>query len=170
MSWFVKKTAYKLTWWKRGMIVLGGFLGGVLMFSRQWRISQYLLDIKINTFTVKMGIVCDLICFLGLTICVWARHTIAGNWSSNVTFKENHELIQKGPYRYVRHPIYTGVLLMLASLAPILGTLNAYLAILVFFAVYWYKLRQEEILLTQHFPKEYPEYQSRVKALIPFIF
>ena len=140
------------------------------MFSHQWRPSLYPLDIRINTFTVKMGIVCDLICFLGLTICVWARHTIAGNWSSNVTFKENHELIQKGPYRYVRHPIYTGILLMLSSLAPVFGTLNAYLSILVFFALYWYKLRQEETLLTQHFPNEYPEYKSRVKALIPFIF
>ena len=51
-----------------------------------------------------------LVCLLGLFVTLWARWTLAGNWSSDVTFKQGHELIRTGPYRFVRHPIYTGIL------------------------------------------------------------
>jgi protein-S-isoprenylcysteine O-methyltransferase Ste14 len=54
-------------------------------------------------------------CTLGLAFTLWARRTLATNWSSSVTFKENHELIQGGPYAYVRNPIYTGMLGMLIA-------------------------------------------------------
>ncbi|HEX5398939.1 MAG TPA: isoprenylcysteine carboxylmethyltransferase family protein, partial [Verrucomicrobiae bacterium] len=46
----------------------------------------------------------DLVCVMGLFFTIWARRTLAGNWSSNVTFKQGHELIRRGPYRLARHP------------------------------------------------------------------
>jgi protein-S-isoprenylcysteine O-methyltransferase Ste14 len=54
--------------------------------------------------------------FLGLAFAVWARRHIGSNWSGTVTVKEDHVLICTGPYAWVRHPIYTGLL------AAILGT------------------------------------------------
>jgi protein-S-isoprenylcysteine O-methyltransferase Ste14 len=109
------------------------------------------------------------ICALGLAIAIWARWTLAGNWSSNVTFKQGHELIVRGPYRFVRHPIYTGLLLM--GLGTAVGQTRAggLVGVLFWFAGFWIKLRQEEELMTRHFPSEYPAYKSRVKALIPFV-
>src|ERR1700722_8659151 len=52
------------------------------------------------------------LCAIGLAGAIWSRKVLAGNWSGRVTFKEDHELIQKGPYSIVRHPIYTSIMLM----------------------------------------------------------
>ncbi|MGA3145773.1 MAG: isoprenylcysteine carboxylmethyltransferase family protein, partial [Verrucomicrobiota bacterium] len=98
------------------------------------------------------------------------RSGLGGNWSGSVTFKENHELIVRGPYRFVRHPIYTGILLMILGTAIISGRAVAFLALIIGFLIYWQRLRQEEALLTKHFPETYPGYKSRTKALIPFLF
>ena len=55
------------------------------------------------------------LCIAGLAFCIWARFTLGRNWSGVVTFKGGHELITRGPYALVRHPIYTGLLTMLAA-------------------------------------------------------
>jgi protein-S-isoprenylcysteine O-methyltransferase Ste14 len=106
-------------------------------------------------------------CTLGLAFTLWARRTLARNWSSSVTFKENHELIQGGPYAYVRHPIYTGLLLMLFGTALVMNHKGALVGVAMIFGGFWWKLRQEEALMTEHFPGTYTAYQRRVKALIP---
>jgi len=109
------------------------------------------------------------ICVYGLLFTLWARRTLAGNWSSDVTFKRDHELIRKGPYRFVRHPIYTGLLVMCFGTAIQIGQLRGALG-LVFVAIgFWIKLSQEGRLLLRHFPDAYPTYQREVKALVPFV-
>lgn len=105
----------------------------------------------------------------GLVIAFAARKTLAGNWSGSVTFKEGHELITTGLYRYVRHPIYSGVLLMLLGNVFYVGSLDAFLGFPMVTVGFWEKLRQEEELLTSHFATEYPAYKQRTKALIPFV-
>jgi protein-S-isoprenylcysteine O-methyltransferase Ste14 len=111
----------------------------------------------------------DFICVLGLFVTLWARWTLAGNWSSVVTFKEGHELIRRGPYQFVRHPIYTGILAMCLGTAIGIGELRGWLALPLMAAAFWIKLKQEERLMLRHFPDEYPAYQKQVKALVPFI-
>lgn len=108
-----------------------------------------------------------LICALGLFVTLWARWTLAGNWSSDVTFKQGHELVRTGPYRFVRHPIYTGLLVMVLGTALTLGALRCWLALPLMAVAFWIKLSQEERLLLRHFPDEYPAYQKQVKALVP---
>ena len=110
-----------------------------------------------------------MICAYGLWVTIWARRTLAGNWSSDVTFKQGHELVRTGPYRFVRHPIYTGLLVMCLGTAIGNGQLRCFLAIVVVGLGFWIKLSQEERLLLRHFPDEYPAYQKQVKALVPFI-
>lgn len=109
------------------------------------------------------------ICGYGLFFTLWARRTLAGNWSSDVTFKQNHELIQMGPYRFVRHPIYTGLLMMSLGTAVNFGQLHCWLSIVLTWIGFWIKLTQEEKLLLRHFPDEYPTYQKQVKALVPLL-
>lgn len=111
----------------------------------------------------------DLVCVLGLFATIWARRTLAGNWSSDVTFKRGHELIRRGPYRFVRHPIYTGILTMCLGTAIEIGQLRGWLALPLMAVAFWIKLTQEERLLLRHFPEEYPAYQRQVKALVPFV-
>ena len=110
-----------------------------------------------------------LICVAGLFITLWARRTLAGNWSSDVTFKQGHELIRTGPYRFVRHPIYTGLLVMGLGTAIEIGLLRGWLALPLMAIAFWIKLTQEERLLLRHFPDQYPAYKQQVKALVPFI-
>ncbi len=109
------------------------------------------------------------ICVYGLWVTIWARRTLAGNWSSDVTFKQGHELVRTGPYRFARHPIYTGLLMMCLGTAIANGQLHCCLAIAVVTVGFWIKLSQEERLLLRHFPDDYPTYQKQVKALVPFI-
>jgi len=127
------------------------------------------LNRSILPHTLAIGILSDILVLLGLVIAVWARIVLGSNWSSRVTLKENHELIQRGPYRVVRHPIYSGLLLMVLGTALLAGRTGGFFALLISFIGLWIKLRQEEILLTKHFP-EYAAYKSRTKALIPFVF
>ena len=115
---------------------------------------------------IAMG---DFICVLGLFVTLWARRTLAGNWSSDVTFKQGHELIRRGPYRFVRHPIYTGLLTMCLGTAIEIGRLRGWLALPLMTAALWIKLKQEEALMLRHFPDEYQDYQKQVKALVPFV-
>ncbi len=116
------------------------------------------------------GTCAAMVCVAGLWVTLWARWTLGGNWSSIVTFKQGHELVQSGPYRMVRHPIYTGLMLMCLGTVMAGGQLHAWLSLLAFGAGFWIKLRQEEKLLLRHFPDQYPAYRKQVKALVPFVW
>jgi protein-S-isoprenylcysteine O-methyltransferase Ste14 len=111
----------------------------------------------------------DLIVLVGLAIALWGRATLGRNWNIDPGLKENHELIARGPYAYVRHPMYSGLIIMLLGTVMWFGTATGLVFFLACFAGTWLKLRQEEILLTRHFGALYPRYQARVKALIPFV-
>ncbi|HAM51051.1 MAG TPA: hypothetical protein DCP92_10320 [Nitrospiraceae bacterium] len=120
--------------------------------------------------TLAVGIASDLITLIGLIVALWARSTLGGNWSYDVVLKENHELIERGPYAYVRHPIYSGVLLMILGSAIISGRAGSFIVLAILFLGLWFKALQEEKLLAKHFPEVYPKYKQRVKAFIPFLF
>jgi protein-S-isoprenylcysteine O-methyltransferase Ste14 len=118
--------------------------------------------------TLATGILGDFLALVGLFIAIWARVTLGGNWSARVALKEDHQLIQRGPYRVVRHPIYSGLLLMILGTAVLAGQVSGFVALGICFGGFWVKLRQEEALLTAHLPG-YSEYVRRTKALLPFI-
>jgi protein-S-isoprenylcysteine O-methyltransferase Ste14 len=105
----------------------------------------------------------------GLAFTVWARVHLAGNWSGVVTLKEGHTLVRDGPYRYVRHPIYTGLLLALIGSAIARDEWRGVLAVALAFVALWRKLGLEERWLTEIFGDEYRRYRREVRALIPFV-
>jgi protein-S-isoprenylcysteine O-methyltransferase Ste14 len=108
------------------------------------------------------------VCIGGLMVTIWARATLGGNWSSNVQFKQDHQLVRTGPYRFVRHPIYTGILIMSFAQPIQFGRLHFWLGLVIIFIGLWIKLKQEETVMQRHFP-EYSQYSKQVKAIVPFI-
>ena len=105
----------------------------------------------------------------GLLLSVWARRYLGTNWSATVTIKEGHELISRGPYAVVRHPIYTGLLLAFAGSALAIGEWRGVLAVALASLALWRKLRLEERWMHQQFGETYQVYCRRVPALIPFV-
>jgi protein-S-isoprenylcysteine O-methyltransferase Ste14 len=86
-----------------------------------------------------------------------------------MTVKENPELVTSGPYAYVRHPIYTGVLLAIAGSLLLAGPW-ALVAVMLPGAYFVWSARQEEKIMEKEFPSEYPAYKKRSKMLIPFVW
>ena len=80
---------------------------------------------------------------VGLGFAAWARVYLGRNWSAAVTLKHDHELIRSGPYRWVRNPIYTGILIALAGSALARGQWSGVLAVAIAFGSFWYKARLE---------------------------
>jgi protein-S-isoprenylcysteine O-methyltransferase Ste14 len=106
---------------------------------------------------------------LGLAFSVWARLYIGRNWSATVTVKEDHELIRRGPYALVRHPIYSGLLLAFIGSAVVRGEWRGVLAVLIVIAALWRKLRLEERWMSETFGDQYRDYRKHTAALIPFV-
>ena len=104
----------------------------------------------------------------GLGFTVGARVHLGRNWSGSVTQKEGHELVRSGPYAWVRHPIYTGLLVALLGSAIALGEPRGLVGVLIVLAAFWRKLRIEEGFMRQLFPGQYARYMTEVPALIPF--
>jgi protein-S-isoprenylcysteine O-methyltransferase Ste14 len=105
----------------------------------------------------------------GLAFSCWARVTLGRNWSGVVQLKQDHELIVRGPYAFVRHPIYTGILLAFFGTALAIGTWAALLALVIVALSFWRKLRLEERWLRDLFGEQYVAYMQRVKALVPWV-
>lgn len=106
---------------------------------------------------------------MGLGFSVWARLELGRNWSSTVTVKQDHELIRTGPYRFVRHPIYTGILFGFVGTAIALGQVRGLISVALVLFAFLRKLRLEERWMAETFGERYAEYRRAVKALIPFI-
>jgi protein-S-isoprenylcysteine O-methyltransferase Ste14 len=105
----------------------------------------------------------------GVGFTIWAREHLGRMWSGAVTLKEDHRIICTGPYRIVRHPIYTGILTGLVAVALVRGLVAALVALPLFVIGFWRKLRLEERVLVEHFGESYRTYQREVSALIPYL-
>jgi protein-S-isoprenylcysteine O-methyltransferase Ste14 len=105
----------------------------------------------------------------GIAITVWARRHLGRNWSGTVTVKEGHTLIRSGPYRIVRHPIYSGLLLALIGTAAAIGEVRGVLAVASALLAFLRKIRVEERRMSDTFA-EYRQYRAATAALIPLIY
>jgi protein-S-isoprenylcysteine O-methyltransferase Ste14 len=103
----------------------------------------------------------------GLAFAIWARVHLGSNWSGTVTVKQRHELIRSGPYAYVRHPIYTGLITALLGTTLASATVHAALGLAIIVAAFLRKSRIEERFMRETFPGEYQRYSAEVPALIP---
>jgi protein-S-isoprenylcysteine O-methyltransferase Ste14 len=103
----------------------------------------------------------------GIGMAIWARWHLGTNWSGVVTVKEGHELIRTGPYRTIRHPIYTGILLGMFGTAVAIGEVRALVAVGVALASFYFKARREETFLAQEFGPSFTEHQRHTGMFLP---
>jgi protein-S-isoprenylcysteine O-methyltransferase Ste14 len=95
----------------------------------------------------------------GLLLAIWARRHLGRNWSGEITIKVEHELIRSGPYKRLRHPIYTGLLAMYAGTAIVSGEWLAVVGFALALFAYWRKIRLGEANLNVAFG---PEFRGRL--------
>jgi protein-S-isoprenylcysteine O-methyltransferase Ste14 len=105
----------------------------------------------------------------GLGFAIWARRHLGRNWSSQVVVKEDHVLVRSGPYRRIRHPIYSGILLSFLGTAVAIGEWRGILAVPLALLALVLKSRMEEGRMRQVFP-EYQQYERETAALMPYVY
>ena len=107
---------------------------------------------------------------VGLAFAVWARFYIGRNWSPQIEVKQDHQLIQTGPYGIVRHPIYSGFMLATLGTAIAFGEWSGVLSVAMIVGAWGYKARLEEGAMIEQFGPVYELYRARVKGLVPFVY
>jgi protein-S-isoprenylcysteine O-methyltransferase Ste14 len=113
------------------------------------------------------GVVGVVLCALGVGLAIWARAHIDRNWGMPMSQKENPELVMTGPYAFVRHPIYSGILLAMLGSA-LAATVFWVIPFVLFGSFFVYSARREEAFMTSQFPGEYPAYMKRSHMLLPW--
>lgn len=158
----VKRDAYRERGWWLSLIIL--WLAATIVGSI-WPV----LSVPQFPQTGALRIVAVIMTLLGMGFAIWARMHLGKNWSSQPAVKEGHELITSGPYRFVRHPIYTGITFAFLAV-PLLDGVVWDFFVLAIIIVFVRRIRTEERLMTEQFPDQYPAYKKRTKALIPFVW
>ncbi len=108
------------------------------------------------------------LCAAGVGFAIWARLSLGDNWGMPMTMREQPELVTRGPYTFVRHPIYTGM--TLAMIGSALVVPPYWLLVLAFCVYFAYGARREEQDMLAQFPEQYAAYRQRTKMFVPFLF
>ncbi|HUD05972.1 MAG TPA: isoprenylcysteine carboxylmethyltransferase family protein [Candidatus Saccharimonadales bacterium] len=148
---------------------LGIFVLVVIFVHLSFRQAYVFKNQQIVNSNEALLIVGFIVFLLGLLLAVWARLYLGKNWGMPMTKKQNPELVTTGPYRFIRHPIYTGILL--AMIGSALAISLYWLIPLVIAGSYFiYSATVEEKNMANEFPEIYLNYKKKTKMLIPFIF
>jgi protein-S-isoprenylcysteine O-methyltransferase Ste14 len=158
-----KRPARREAWLYRAVTVAGVVLlvAGGKQFSRA-------AD-RLWSFEPVVDYALVLVVLSGIAFTWWARLYLGRLWSSSVTKKADHRVVDTGPYAIVRHPIYTGIILACAATAAQLGTALAVAGVLVLSVGFWIKARLEERFLRSQLEEgAYDAYRQKVPMLVPF--
>jgi protein-S-isoprenylcysteine O-methyltransferase Ste14 len=156
-----KRIASAETWTYRTAQIAGGIL---LAPPTAWTLSETpLWEFSFGGASLPAGMM-----LFGFFLTWWARIHLGHFWSGVVTRKEDHKLIDAGPYAFVRHPIYTGLVIALFATATLEGTIPALLGAALMTFGFWLKARSEEQFLRIELSPEYRAYCRRVPMLVPF--
>ena len=143
------------------------FVGAVLAFASRWAPGE--LGHRLYPAPAGLAWVAVALVVLGLLFTWWARLHLGVMWSLGVERKEHHRIVDTGPYRLVRHPIYTGLILALIATAAAARTPTAFAGVAVMVAGIVMKARLEEKFLRDELGREaYDAYARRVPMLVPF--
>jgi protein-S-isoprenylcysteine O-methyltransferase Ste14 len=145
------------------MLALGVAFG--LMFDAA--IPVRWLQLRVLPHTEFVAWLAFAVAFAGVALAVWARLVLGGNWSGSVALKQGHALIQAGPYRRVRHPIYSGLVLAMLGTAIALGEIRGFCAAAVMLVAFLIKARSEDNLMQRTFGAEHDAYRATTGVLLP---
>ena len=165
MAFFSKSNKRRESPGQRLQHMIPAMLGFLLLFREGFG-SPWFTQVIFPDNPVLM-LVCVALTSFGLLFSVWARLALGSNWSGTVTIKANHQLIRRGPYRFIRHPIYTGMLTALLATAITQRLVSGVLGFaVVYFALYRKALR-EESFLSQEFGDAFAEHQRHTGMFLP---
>jgi protein-S-isoprenylcysteine O-methyltransferase Ste14 len=167
-AFFVKRTVKQQSDWQRVFYLFLVTIAFILLFTKDFNFSfLYAHIFPQNDFWKITGLG---LCIAGLSFCVCARVHLGENWSGTITIKEDHELVQNGPYAITRNPIYTGLLFGFLGCSMSEGLLKGYLGIPLVVAGLLMKIAKEELFMTEAFGEKFLHYKMKVKRLMPFIY
>jgi protein-S-isoprenylcysteine O-methyltransferase Ste14 len=163
------KRSLGITPWWRQSLLRGGIVILILAafhFTGAGRLLRAAHAFQARS--IVLGAIGAALVLLGIGLAVYARVYLGRNWGMPMSRKEEPELVTGGPYAFVRHPIYTGIIL--AILGSAIGESLFWLVLLIVFAPYFvYSARREEELMCEQFPAQYPDYMRRTKMIVPFV-
>jgi protein-S-isoprenylcysteine O-methyltransferase Ste14 len=163
-----KRSIGTRAWWKESALRL--IVVALILIALHFPVLRHAL-LAAHAYAASsmlMGIIGVALCAIGVGLAILARVHLGRNWGMPMSRKENPELVTTGPYAFVRHPIYTGMLL--AILGTAIGASVFWLLPLTLFGAYFiYSARCEEKLMIEQFPEQYPAYMKRTKMLLPFV-
>jgi protein-S-isoprenylcysteine O-methyltransferase Ste14 len=155
-------------WWRQSLLRFCVVALAVIAFRFAGIGHALRLAQAYQRHSIILGATGTLCVLLGVGVALYARVYLGRNWGMPMSRKENPELVTGGPYAYVRHPIYSGIIL--AMLGSAIGHSIIWALLLVLFAPYFvYSARREEVLMREQFPDQYPDYMRRTKMLLPFV-
>jgi len=164
LMWFGSKRAKKSEMaWERAQHVVPVLAAFWLLFERHWPV----LDGRL--FAESAGVLWTgvLVTALGVGIGVWARVSLGTNWSGMVTLKKDHQLIRTGLYRWIRHPIYTGILVGFLGSELIKGHVRGLIGFVILWLSFYFKARREENFLRQEFGEGFEEHLKHTGMFLP---
>lgn len=152
--------------WSRASYLVPMVLVIVLMISPGWPpwLARQLMPGGWVRYWVGVVV---LLSALGFT--VWARRTLGRNWSGRIAIKDGQQLVRAGPYRRIRHPIYSGGLVAILGSAVASGRVSGFLALVLACAALGHKIRIEERWLMREFGDRYAEYRRSSWLLLPYL-
>lgn len=174
LFWAISAKNNKQTVYKENLLLrflyywLPLLIAALLLGPGKW-FGHTLIREKFVEHTNLVGCIGLFLAAIGLVIACWSRYLLGKNWSLSVQKKENHELIQTGFYSVVRHPIYTGVLLIFTGNVIIVGDYRGFISLAIVFYSFWFKLKKEEKILVELFGTSYLDYQKKTKTILPYI-
>ena len=140
-------------------------LGGLLLFGKWF--SGSLLGWRFVPALPSIWATGVLLTIAGLGLAFWARYHLGRYWSGQITLKEGHTLVCTGPYRHLRHPIYSGILLAVVGAGLTVGLYRALLGVLLVALGLWWKARQEDAWLARAFGEQFEQQRQRTGRLLP---
>lgn len=165
MFFGMKKSKKLEGWGERAQHELLLSLAFWLLFEGWWHGGW--LDYRVVPHVFQVWTMGLALTAVGVGISIWARLSLGSNWSGMVTLKEDHQLVGTGLYRWIRHPIYTGILLAMVGTAMIAGNLRACLAVVLALATLYFKARREERFLREEFGTRFEEHSRRTGMFLP---
>jgi len=165
MAFFSKSTKRRETASQRIEHMVPALLGFLFVFQSGFGGPS--LARRIVSESPALMLVCVVMTVLGLLFAVWARLTLGGNWSGTVTIKKDHQLIRRGPYRWIRHPIYTGMLAALLATAVAQGLVSGLIGFAFVYLALYRKAKREESFLAQEFGEGFAEHRQHTGMFFP---